>query len=89
MDDPINENIVTQADVDAARALRGLYTDRCFVQVGTGHLRVNFGEIVGGAAVYHTAVVVPTLDAWSFGQLLMEMAEKQFAIESPVAKDGE
>lgn len=89
MDDSTYENNVTQADVDASRTLKGLYTNRCFVQVGNGHLRVNFGEIVGGEAVYHTAVVVPTIDAWSFGQLLMEMAEKQIAAEAPAAKDGE
>lgn len=66
---------VTEADLASSRKLRGLFTDRIYVQQhGDGmHLRINFGEIVGGDAEYHTAIVVTSSDALEFAELIHRM----------------
>lgn len=67
---------VTEADLASARKLRGLFTDRIYIQPhGDGmHLRINFGEVVGGAAEYHTAIVVSSTEAVEFAELMHRMA---------------
>ncbi len=66
---------VTEADLQSSRKLRGLFTDRVYVQPhGDGmHLRINLGEVVGGEAQYHTAIVVSSADALEFAELIHRM----------------
>ena len=80
--DDVSATGVTPADVEASRLLRGLFTNRIFIQPDGLHLRINLGEIVGGNAVYHTAIVVPNADALQFGELLVRMARESIEYEN-------
>lgn len=60
---------------EKAKLLQALFANQLFVQPDGLHLRMSFGERVGGEAMFHTAFVVPNSDALSFGQLLVSMAE--------------
>lgn len=66
---------VTEADLASSRKLRGLFTDRIYVQphIDGMHLRINFGEVVGGEAQYHTAIVVSSSEALEFADLIHRM----------------
>lgn len=67
---------VTEADLESSRKLRGLFTDRIYVQPhGDGmHMRINFGEVVGGETQYHTAIVVSSANAVEFASLIHRLA---------------
>lgn len=71
------QNAVTEEDLAASMTLRGLFTNRIYVQPGADGLtlRINFAETVGTHAVYHTAIVVPSFDALQFGELISRMAQ--------------
>ncbi|MBV2147790.1 hypothetical protein KRZ98_05740 [Sphingobium sp. AS12] len=88
---PDDGSQVTQKDVDAVRKLNGLFTNRIFIQPGLGHLRMNFGEMVGDEAVYHTAIVVPVSEAPGFADLIDRMVKAVADLEAIIreAQNGE
>ncbi|MGB3469920.1 MAG: hypothetical protein WBA51_03750 [Erythrobacter sp.] len=75
---------------DAARQseqIRGFFANQIFVQPSGGQLRLTFGEIINGRAVYHTSLVVPDEVALNFGKLIQEVAETslvtRYGVDNP------
>ena len=83
---------------EKVKALRALFANQIFIQPDGLHLRMSFGEMVGGDPLFHTAFVVPNGDALAFGQLMVSMAQKsidqqveamkQAIAASPVAEEN-
>ncbi|HEX4694978.1 hypothetical protein [Sphingomonas sp.] len=62
-------------DREAAKKLNGLYANRVYVQpLGSGMVRINFGEIIDADdPSYHSAIVVTAEQATQFGELIYRL----------------
>jgi hypothetical protein len=72
-----------------SKELRAFFSNRIYVQRDGLHLRMTFGERVGGDDLYHFSIVVPNGDAFMMGNLITEMAQASLVAQAEAAgEDG-
>ncbi|WP_374942347.1 hypothetical protein [Sphingomonas sp.] len=67
---------VTPKDMIAVRSLRSFYTNRVFLQISGANIRLNFGEMVSGEAIYHTALIMSATEAVGYADIIREIAQR-------------
>lgn len=73
-------------ETEAAKKIQGLFANQVYVQhLGSGLLRVNFGEVLDEDPRFHSAIVLTAENAYAFGALMQRMA--QAAVAPPPSKD--
>lgn len=89
-DTPPEPIVLDHGDLEDAAAkaklVRALFANRIFIQPDGLHLRMTFGERVGGESFYHASIVVPNADALEFGKLIVSMAETAIATQTEYMK---
>lgn len=68
---------ITKDDIERSAKPPAIFADAYFVSVWSGHLRIAFGETLGGISRYSTAVVLPLADAEDLATDIAEYVQRQ------------
>jgi hypothetical protein len=64
---------------EQSKKFHALFVNRAFVKAEGRHMRITFGESVGGENIYHNSIVMTVEDAYELGKLLTDQSALAFA----------